>query len=211
MFETQGNLLTISPYKIIKTLHTSNIEWHKINIPIPKVKESEHGKEWSKSDQSSTGKTSGPAAPFPESGHMMKLVVLHPSRYATCSTRNFSAGLIPLHAHRHPGWVSYSHDLSGVLGSALEPGLPSQLDPVASQGLLTGDSDPRRHLLVSVTLGNYGTKYQDTFSPASFMTLKPCHVDDFSKYYSQLKMKPGSLGLKLCQLKHSNPWKHSSR
>lgn len=173
MFETRGNLLTISPYKIIKNLYTSNIEWHKINIPIPKVKESEYGKKQSKSDQSPTGKASKPVTPFPESGHMMKLVVLHPSRYATCNTRNFSAGLIPLHAHRHPGWVSYSHDLSSVLGSALEPGLPSQLNPVASQGLLARDSDPRTRLLVSLTLGDYGTKGQDTFSLASFMTLKP--------------------------------------
>lgn len=137
------------------------------------MKESEYGKEQSKSDQSSTGKTSNPAAPFPESGHMMKLAVLHPSRYATCNTRNFSAGLIPLHAHRHPGWVSYSHDLSSVLGSAMEPGLPSQLDPVASQGLIARDSDPRTHLLVSVILRDYGTKCQDTFNLASLITLKP--------------------------------------
>lgn len=209
MFETRGNLLTISPYKIIKNLYTSNIEWHKINIPIPKVKESEYGKEQSKSDQSPTGKASKPVTPFPESGHMMKLVVLHPSRYATCNTRNFSAGLIPLHAHRHPRWVSYSHDFSSVLHWSLVYLHSSIQWPLKAslQGTLIPEHVYLSHLLLE-------TMEQKVRTPSALhlsWLSNQCHADDFSKYYSQLKMKCGSLGLRLYQLKYGNPWKHSSR
>lgn len=49
----------------------------------------------------------------------------------------------------------------------------AQFDTVASQGLLARDSDSTTHLLDSDILWNYGTRFHDTFSLASFLTLKP--------------------------------------
>jgi hypothetical protein len=62
-----GKYLTVSPCKLKNKLHISNIQWHRVNIPIPKGRNrSIARKDWINTNQNSTGlQGSWPCHPLP--------------------------------------------------------------------------------------------------------------------------------------------------